>query len=174
MRSQFITVCRQFSLSPLVNLISVYNTCTEDHGWQLHPSENLRSRMLLLLLLLSFLVAGFLSSPVLLLLIPWWTPPLTLQVSACSTFLMMCHVPSMAVFVGNLLSVVLVLFPYIFVNFCLQYYLLILLSLLLYISRIQLNKLKYVMDRGILRKLEVVLGQQKSAQARARSILLNC
>jgi hypothetical protein len=33
---------------------------------------------------------------------------------------MMCDVPSMAVFVGNLLSVVLVLFPDIFVNFCLQ------------------------------------------------------
>jgi hypothetical protein len=28
----------------------------------------------------------------------WWTPPLRLQVSACSTFLMMCDVPSMAVF----------------------------------------------------------------------------
>jgi hypothetical protein len=42
-----------------------------------------------------------------------------LQVSACSTFLMMCDVPSMAVFVGNVLSVILVLFPDIFVNFCL-------------------------------------------------------
>jgi hypothetical protein len=30
---------------------------------------------------------------------------------------MMCDVPSMAVFVGNILSVVLVLFPVIFVNF---------------------------------------------------------
>jgi hypothetical protein len=28
----------------------------------------------------------------------WWTPPLRLQVSACRTFLMMCDVPSMAVF----------------------------------------------------------------------------
>jgi hypothetical protein len=28
----------------------------------------------------------------------WWTPPLRLQVSACSTFLMMCDEPSMAVF----------------------------------------------------------------------------
>jgi hypothetical protein len=28
----------------------------------------------------------------------WWTPPIRLQVSACSTFLMMCDVPSMAVF----------------------------------------------------------------------------
>jgi hypothetical protein len=28
----------------------------------------------------------------------WWTPPLRLQVSACSNFLMMCYVPSMAVF----------------------------------------------------------------------------
>jgi hypothetical protein len=51
-------------------------------------------KLLLLLLLLSpsssFLVTGFLSSLVLLLL--------RLQVSACSTFLMMCDVPSMAVF----------------------------------------------------------------------------
>jgi hypothetical protein len=37
----------------------------------------------------------------------WWTPPLRLQVSACSTFLMMCDVPSMAVFVGNLLLLLL-------------------------------------------------------------------
>jgi uncharacterized protein YhhL (DUF1145 family) len=71
----------------------------------------------LLLLLSSFLITGFLSSLVLLPLSQWWTPPLRLQVSACSTFLMMCHVLSMAVFVGNLLSVVLVLFPDIFVNF---------------------------------------------------------
>jgi hypothetical protein len=46
--------------------------------------------------------------------------PLRLQVSACSTFLMMCDASSMAFFVGNLLSVVLVLFPDIFVNFYLQ------------------------------------------------------
>jgi hypothetical protein len=32
-------------------------------------------------------------------------------------------------------------------------------------SRIQLNKIKYVVDREILVKLEVALGQQKSAQA---------
>jgi hypothetical protein len=47
----------------------------------------------------------------------WWTPSLRLQVSACSTFLMMCDVPSMAIFVGNLLSVALVLFQNIFVTF---------------------------------------------------------
>jgi hypothetical protein len=46
----------------------------------------------------SFLITGFLSSLVLLLLSKRWTPPLRLQVSACSTFLMMCDVPSMAVF----------------------------------------------------------------------------
>jgi hypothetical protein len=50
------------------------------------------------LLLLSFIVTGFFSSLVLLPLSQWWTPPLRLQVSACSTFLMMCDVPSMAVF----------------------------------------------------------------------------
>jgi hypothetical protein len=71
--------------------------------------------------LLSSLVTGFLSSLVLLPLSQWWTPPLRLQVSACSTFLMMCDVPSMAVFVGNLLTVVLVLFPDIFVNFYFQF-----------------------------------------------------
>jgi hypothetical protein len=76
-------------------------------------------KILLLLLLLS-LVTGFISSLVLL-LSQWWTPPLRLQVPACSTFLMMCDVPSMTVFVGNLLSVVLVLCPDIFVNFCLQF-----------------------------------------------------
>jgi hypothetical protein len=69
----------------------------------------------LLLLLLSSssssLVTGCLSFLVLLFLSQWWTPPLRLQVSACSTFLMMCDVPSMVVFVKNLLSVVLVLFP---------------------------------------------------------------
>jgi hypothetical protein len=52
----------------------------------------------IVVLLLSFLVAGFLSSLVLLLLSQWWTPPLRLQDSACRTFLMMCDVPSMAVF----------------------------------------------------------------------------
>jgi hypothetical protein len=69
--------------------------------------------LLLLLLLTSCcsLVTGFLSSLVLLPLSQWWTPPLRLQVSACSTFLTICDVPSMAVFVENLLSVVLVLFP---------------------------------------------------------------
>jgi hypothetical protein len=35
--------------------------------------------------------------------------------------------------------------------------------LLLYISHIQLKKLKYVVDRRILAKLEIALGQQKSA-----------
>jgi hypothetical protein len=36
-------------------------------------------------------------------------------------------------------------------------------------SRIQLKKLKYVVDRGILGKLKVALGQQKFAQACSRS-----
>jgi hypothetical protein len=44
------------------------------------------------------LITGFLSSLALLLLSQWSTPPLRFQVSACSTFLMMCDVPSMAVF----------------------------------------------------------------------------
>jgi hypothetical protein len=42
------------------------------------------------------LVTG-LSSP-LLLLNQWWSPPLTLQASHCSTFHIMCAVPSTAVF----------------------------------------------------------------------------
>jgi hypothetical protein len=50
-----------------------------------------------------------LSSLVHLLFSQWWTPPLRLQVSACSTFLMMCDVASMAVFVGNLLSVIIII-----------------------------------------------------------------
>jgi hypothetical protein len=65
------------------------------------PMFLMELRTLLVLLLLSsssFLVKGFLSSLVLLLLSQLWTPPLRLQVSACSTFLMMCDVPSMAVF----------------------------------------------------------------------------
>jgi hypothetical protein len=69
---------------------------------QSNISENVGHVVLLLLLLLlsssSFLVTGFPSSLVLLLLSQWWTPPLRLQVSDCSTFLMMCDVPSMAVF----------------------------------------------------------------------------
>jgi hypothetical protein len=38
-------------------------------------------------------------------------PPLRLQVSDCSTFLMMRDVPGMAVFVENVLNVVLLFFP---------------------------------------------------------------
>jgi hypothetical protein len=53
---------------------------------------------LLLSLFCCSLVTGFLSSLALFLLSQWWTPPLRLQVSACSTFLMTCDVPSMAVF----------------------------------------------------------------------------
>jgi hypothetical protein len=37
-------------------------------------------------------------------------------------------------------------------------------------SRIQLNTVKYVVDRGILGKLEVALGQQKSTQACSKSL----
>jgi hypothetical protein len=44
----------------------------------------------------------------------WWTPPLRLQVSDCSTSLTMCDVTSTAVFVQNLFNIVLVLFPDIF------------------------------------------------------------
>jgi hypothetical protein len=93
--------------------------CVMFHRKQLKIAGLFRNSLLFRLLLLLFIVTGFLSSLVLLLLSQWWTPPPRLQVSACSTFLMMCHVPSMAVFVENLLSVVLVLFPDIIVNFCL-------------------------------------------------------
>jgi hypothetical protein len=41
-----------------------------------------------------------------LLLSQWWTPPLRLQVSDFSTFLMMCNVTSKAVFLEELVSVV--------------------------------------------------------------------
>jgi hypothetical protein len=40
----------------------------------------------------------------------WCTPPLRLQVSECSTFLILCYVPSTVVFVENLLNAFLVLF----------------------------------------------------------------
>jgi hypothetical protein len=70
-------------------------------------------RLLLSSPLSSSLVTGFLfpgTSP----LEPVVNPSLRRQVSACSTFLTMCDVPSRAVFVGNLLSVVLVLLSDIF------------------------------------------------------------
>jgi hypothetical protein len=52
---------------------------------------------------------------VLFLLNQQWTQPLRLQVSDCSTFLIMCDVPSTAVlFLENLLNAFLVLFPDIF------------------------------------------------------------
>jgi hypothetical protein len=60
----------------------------------------------------SFLVAGFLSSLVLPLLSQWWTPPLRLQVSACSTFLMMCDVPSRQFFVESVSNAVLAVLSY--------------------------------------------------------------
>jgi hypothetical protein len=41
-------------------------------------------------------------------------------------------------------------------------------------SLMQLKKLKYVVDRGILWKLEVALGQQKSAQASCKLIPSYC
>jgi hypothetical protein len=53
--------------------------------------------------------------PLVLLLNQWYTPPLRLQVSDCSTFRTMCDAPSTAVFfVDNLLSALLVLFTHIF------------------------------------------------------------
>jgi hypothetical protein len=61
-----------------------------------------------------FLLQVFFSL-VLFLLTQWWTPPLRLQVSDCSTFLMMCDVSSTAgFFVENLLNVFLILFKNVF------------------------------------------------------------
>jgi hypothetical protein len=61
--------------------------------------------------LLLFLFSFYRFFLVLFLLNQWWTPPLRLQVSDCSTFLIKCYVPSTAVFVENLLNTFLVLFP---------------------------------------------------------------
>jgi len=58
---------------------------------------------------LSSLITGFLF-PGIFPLNPWCTPPLRLQVSDCSTYLIMRNVPSAAVFVQNLLNAFLVLF----------------------------------------------------------------
>jgi hypothetical protein len=61
-----------------------------------------------------------------------------------------------------------------FLAYEIWFYLLLITSikiLLLYISWVfpyTTKKIKYVVDRGILWKLEVALGQQKSAQAWAR------
>jgi hypothetical protein len=34
----------------------------------------------------------------------WWTPPLRLQVSACSTFLIICHVPIIIIIIIIIIS----------------------------------------------------------------------
>jgi len=65
--------------------------------WKPKISLSLQSCWHIIIIIISC-HTGFLSSLVLLLLSQWWTPPLRLQVSACSTFLMMCDVPSMTVF----------------------------------------------------------------------------
>jgi hypothetical protein len=67
------------------------------------------------------LITGFLSSLVLLLLSQWWTPPLRLQVSACSTFLMMCDVPNIAVFCRESIDCCPGIVSRYFVNFYLQF-----------------------------------------------------
>jgi hypothetical protein len=65
--------------------------------------------LLLLLLLLIFLFSFHMFFLVLFLLDQWWTPPLRLKVSDCSTFLIMCDVPSTAVFCTESIE----FFPYI-------------------------------------------------------------
>ena len=62
--------------------------------------------VLLLLLLFSLVTDLFLA----LLLNQWWFPPIRLQVSGCSTLHIMCDVPTILSFVGNLLNVFLVFF----------------------------------------------------------------
>jgi len=51
----------------------------------------------------------------------WCTPPLRFQVSHCSTCLIMCDVPSTAVFVHSLLNAFLILFPYILLILLFQF-----------------------------------------------------
>ena len=69
--------------------------CDLEISWMRRPWPSLLL-LLLLLFVLSSLVTG-LSFPVLL-LNQRWSPPLTLQASHCSTFRIMCDVPSIAVF----------------------------------------------------------------------------
>ena len=63
----------------------------------------------MLLLLLSSLITG-LFFPVLL-LNQWWSPPLRLQASHCSTLRITCHVPSIAVFCSESIECFLVWIP---------------------------------------------------------------
>jgi hypothetical protein len=61
-----------------------------------------------------YLLSQVSFSLVLILLNQWCTPPLRLQVSDCSTFLITCDVPNTAVFVEDLLNALLTLFTDIF------------------------------------------------------------
>jgi hypothetical protein len=83
--------------------------------------ERLLVRKIQLIITIIFVIVVLLSQAffsLVLLFSQLWTPPLRLQVSDCSTFLMMCDVPSTAFFfVENLLIVVLVFSPNIFLTF---------------------------------------------------------
>jgi hypothetical protein len=93
-------------------------TCTVSEYWipiRLTPAFVPYALLLLLLLLLLLSQSFHRFFLVLFLLNQWWTPPLRLQVSDCITFLIMCDVPSTAVFsVENLLNAFLVIFPVFF------------------------------------------------------------
>jgi hypothetical protein len=108
-----------------------------DDDDKLHPRcrQNMKSYKAIIIIIIIISCHRFSFFPGTSALEPVVNP--TTQTSSL-TFLMMCDVPIMAVFVGNLLSVVLVLFPDIFVNFCLQ--LQFLFSFLLYYILICINQ----------------------------------
>ena len=75
---------------------------------KLQNPHEICKQLLLLLLLFNMHVSCHRHFFLLLLLNQRWSPPLRLQASHCSTFRIMCDVPSIAVFVVNLSNVFLV------------------------------------------------------------------
>jgi hypothetical protein len=88
-----------------------------------HLSElHLILLLLVLVLFSSSLITGFFLFLVLFLFNQWWTPPLRLQVSDCSTLTSLCVIFLVRLpFVENLLNAFLILFPDIFLVLKLQF-----------------------------------------------------
>jgi hypothetical protein len=93
-----------------------------DHHRHLHSHQNLPNVLMLQccsVTVITVIIIILLSQVVLLFLSQWWTPPYKLQISDCSTFLMVCpfwygcFFPFFLFFsfADNLLNAVLVLFP---------------------------------------------------------------
>jgi hypothetical protein len=92
-------------------LLSTVTECLITPSSQKTLCVNSATHYIIIVIGIIIIISQVFFSLVLLLLSEWWTPPLRLQVSDCSTFLMMCHVPSTAFSpLENLLNVVFVLF----------------------------------------------------------------